>query len=114
MLARCSGDNYFPMINALFAQQSQWARAERPSVQLFQIAKLAGFTEESFNACFQDNELLQNIRKVRATGQNDFNVRSTPTLLMARVMPAICLRTKWVCLLRPRANAKPIKHYFLQ
>lgn len=82
MLARCSGDNYFPMINTLFAQQSQWARAERPSAQLFQIAKLAGFTEESFNQCFQDNELLQNIRKVRATGQNDYKVDSTPTFFI--------------------------------
>lgn len=82
MLARCSGDNYFPMINTLFAQQSQWARSERPSVQLFQIAKLAGFTEETFNACFKDNELLQNIRKVRGAGQNDFKVDSTPTFFI--------------------------------
>lgn len=82
MLARCSGDNYFPMINTLFAQQSSWARAERPSQQLFNVAKLAGFTEETFNACFQDNDLLTNIRNVRTEGAETYGVDSTPTFFI--------------------------------
>ena len=62
MLARCSGDNYFPMVDVLFKQQMQWAGVENAKDALLQIAKLAGFTQEKFEACLTDQKLLEDVK----------------------------------------------------
>ncbi|MCA0277710.1 MAG: DsbA family protein [Proteobacteria bacterium] len=82
MLARCSKDNYFPMVDVLFKQQSNWAASQNPKDALLQISKLAGFTQESFEACLTDQKLLDDIRAVRARGEKDFKVDSTPTFFI--------------------------------
>jgi protein-disulfide isomerase len=82
MLARCSGDNYFPMIDVLFKQQMQWAGVENAKDALLQISKLAGFTQEKFEACLTDQKLLDDVRSVRSRGENDFGVKSTPTFFI--------------------------------
>ncbi|PCH50260.1 MAG: disulfide bond formation protein DsbA [Hyphomicrobiales bacterium] len=79
MLARCAPKEfYFPMVDVLFKQQSQWSRAADPRPPLLQIAKLAGFTQESFEACLKNQEILDNINKVKNTAANQFGVNSTP------------------------------------
>jgi protein-disulfide isomerase len=82
MLARCSGDNYFPMVDVLFKQQAQWAGVENAKDALLQIAKLAGFTQEKFDACLTDQKLLEDVRSVRDRGDKDFGVDSTPTFFI--------------------------------
>ena len=82
MLARCSKDNYFPMVDVLFKQQQNWAASQNPKDALLQISKLAGFTQESFEACLTDQKLLDDIRAVRARGEKDFKVDSTPTFFI--------------------------------
>lgn len=82
MLARCSKDNYFPMVDVLFKQQSNWAASQNPKDALLQISKLAGFSQESFEACLTDQKLLDDIRAVRARGEKDFKVDSTPTFFI--------------------------------
>ena len=82
MLARCSKDNYFPMVDVLFKQQANWAASQNPKDALLQISKLAGFTQESFEACLTDQKLLDDIRAVRARGEKDFKVDSTPTFFI--------------------------------
>ncbi|MGF7008811.1 DsbA family protein [Aminobacter sp. BE322] len=82
MLARCSKDNYFPMVDVLFKQQQTWAASQNPKDALLQIARLAGFTQESFEACLTDQKLLDDIRAVRARGEKDFAVDSTPTFFI--------------------------------
>ncbi|PWK68135.1 DsbA family protein [Aminobacter sp. AP02] len=82
MLARCSKDNYFPMVDVLFKQQQSWAASQTPKDALLQISKLAGFTQESFEACLTDQKLLDDIRAVRARGEKDFKVDSTPTFFI--------------------------------
>jgi protein-disulfide isomerase len=82
MLARCAGDNYFPMIDVLFKQQQNWATAENAREALLQLAKLAGFTQEKFEQCLTDQKLLDEIRAVRARGSDEFKVDSTPTFFI--------------------------------
>lgn len=82
MLARCADDKYFPMVDVLFEQQSRWARAENASAELLSIAKLAGFTQESFEACLTDQQLLDDVRSVRSRGAEDFGVEATPTFFI--------------------------------
>ncbi len=82
MLARCAGDNYFPMVDVLFKQQDNWATAQNAKDALFQISKLAGFTQESFNACLTDQKLLDQVRAVQKRGAEEFKIDSTPTFFI--------------------------------
>jgi len=82
MLARCSGDNYFPMVDVLFRQQLQWAAVDNAKDALLQIARLAGFTQEKFEACLTDQKLLEEVRAVRDRGSKEFGVDSTPTFFI--------------------------------
>jgi protein-disulfide isomerase len=82
MLARCSNDNYFPMVDVLFKQQEVWASVENAKDALLQISKLAGFSQESFEACLTDQKLLDDVRAVRKQGEEEFKVDSTPTFFI--------------------------------
>jgi protein-disulfide isomerase len=82
MLARCSNEKYFPMIDVLFKQQQTWARAEDAQAALLQISRLAGFSQESFTACLTNQKLLDDIRAVRTRGAEEFKVDSTPTFII--------------------------------
>ena len=82
MLARCSDDKYFAMTDVLFKQQSNWAFVDNAREALLQISRLAGFSQESFEACLTDQKLLDDVRAVRTRGANDFGVDSTPTFFI--------------------------------
>jgi protein-disulfide isomerase len=82
MLARCSNDNYFAMVDVLFQQQENWARNENARAALLQLAKLAGFSQESFEACLTDQKLLTDVRAVKTRGEKEFGVESTPTFFI--------------------------------
>jgi len=82
MLARCSQDKYFAMVDVLFHQQDNWARANDAKTALLQLSKLAGFTQESFEACLTDQKLLDQIRAVKNRGEKDFGVDATPTFFI--------------------------------
>ncbi|MEM0900531.1 MAG: DsbA family protein [Pseudomonadota bacterium] len=83
MLARCApNDAHFPMMDALFSQQRTWAFADNARTPLENIAKLAGFTQESFEACLTDQQLLNDVNAVKSRGETEFGVRSTPTFFV--------------------------------
>ncbi|MBP2235366.1 protein-disulfide isomerase [Sinorhizobium kostiense] len=83
MLARCAPEGqYFPMISMLFKQQEQWAAAENGREALLQMSKLAGFTQESFEACLTNQKLLDDVNAVMQRGAKEFGVQSTPTFFV--------------------------------
>ena len=82
MLARCAKDNYFPMVDVLFKQQANWVGVSNTKDALLQISKLAGFTQESFEACLTDQKLLDDVRSVQKRGASEFKVDSTPTFFV--------------------------------
>ena len=82
MLAECSGEEkYFTMIDILFEKQSVWARGKVVD-ELFKIAKLAGFTQESFQSCLQNQELLDNVLSIQNKAAEDYGVDATPTFFI--------------------------------
>ena len=85
MLARCAGKDdkskYYAMVDTLFRQQRQWA-VEKPIPPLLAIAKQAGFTEKSFDACLANQKVLDGIESVRQRAVNQFKVQSTPTFFI--------------------------------
>ncbi|MEQ1942183.1 thioredoxin domain-containing protein [Mesorhizobium sp. VNQ89] len=82
MLARCSKDNYYAMVDVLFKQQRNWASVENAKDALLQISRLAGFSQESFEACLTDQKLLDDVRAVQKRGAEEFKVDSTPTFFI--------------------------------
>jgi protein-disulfide isomerase len=84
MLARCAGgDKTFPLIEVLFAKQAEWAFVEgNPVPKLFEIAKQAGFTQESFDKCLTDQKLLDEITGGRTRASDVFGVSATPTFFV--------------------------------
>lgn len=84
MLARCAGgDKTFPMIETLFEKQADWAFTQgNPVPKLFDIAKQAGFTQESFDKCLTDQKLLDSITNGRKRASETFGVNATPTFFI--------------------------------
>ena len=83
MLARCAPEGqYFPLVSALFKSQITWATADDVRGALLQMSKLAGFTQESFQACLTNQKLLDDVIKVREAGGTEFGVNSTPTFFI--------------------------------
>ena len=84
MLARCTGkDKAFPLIEVLFEKQKEWAFGEgNPVPRLFEIAKQAGFTQESFDKCLTDQKLLDDITAGRTRAADVFGVSATPTFFI--------------------------------
>jgi protein-disulfide isomerase len=85
MLARCAGETdktrYFAMIDTMFHQQRTWA-VEKPLAPLFALAKQAGFTQETFDACLSNQKVLDGIESIRQRAVNQFKVESTPTFFI--------------------------------
>jgi protein-disulfide isomerase len=82
MLARCvDKDKYFDFVNALFHTQDKWV-VQKPIEPLLEIAKQAGFTKETFDACLKNQKLLDNIEAQRNQATEKFGVNSTPTFFI--------------------------------
>jgi len=82
MLARCADkEQFFPLIETLFQQQSKWA-VEKPIPQLLAIARQAGFSEEKFKACLSDQKMLDAMQAEQKRATDKFQVNSTPTLFV--------------------------------
>jgi protein-disulfide isomerase len=83
MLARCAGkDKYYPMVDLLFDKQANWAFTDKPLDALLQLAKQAGFTQESFEACLKDQKTYDAVNWVKDRGAEKFGVNATPTFFI--------------------------------
>ena len=85
MLARCAAkddsEKYFAFIDTMFRQQRQWA-IEKPIPPLLAIAKQAGLTEQTFNACLANQQMLDGIESIRQRAIDKFKVQSTPAFFI--------------------------------
>ena len=87
MLSRCAGGSdvakSYDLTAILFEKQDDWAFVKgNPVPKLFEIAKQAGFTQESFDKCLTDQKLLEQITAGRERGSNKFGVNSTPAFFI--------------------------------
>ena len=84
MLARCApADKTYPMIEMLFQTQSEWAYVQgNPVPKLFEMAKQAGFTQDTFDKCLTNQKLLDQVNAQRARGADQFGVSATPTFFI--------------------------------
>jgi protein-disulfide isomerase len=82
MLARCAGaDKFLPMVDTLFEKQREWV-VQKPLEPLMTIAKQAGFTKESFDACLTNQKVEDGVKWVRERAAEKFGVSGTPTFFI--------------------------------
>lgn len=84
MLVQClGGDKRINMIEAFYAKQADWAFTNgNPVPKLFDMAKQAGFTQESFDKCLKDQALLDKLEADRNHTSEAFGISSTPTFFV--------------------------------
>ena len=83
MMARCAPEaRYFPLVDVLFQQQRNWAGSEKPLEELLAIARQAGFTQESFEACLKNQSVYDGLNEAKKRGAEKFGVNSTPTFFI--------------------------------
>lgn len=82
-LARCAApERYYPLLDILFKQQPQWSRAADPTAALSQIAKFAGLSQATIDACLADKQLADGIIKSRMDAEKIYKVDSTPAFIV--------------------------------
>jgi protein-disulfide isomerase len=83
MLARCvPEERYFAMLDVLFRSQREWATAEDPVAALAQIGRTAGLDQPTVDACLNDTAMRDRIVAEIQAAQNEFQIESTPTLII--------------------------------
>ncbi|HEY1736563.1 MAG TPA: DsbA family protein [Methylovirgula sp.] len=83
MLARCAGDDKrYLMIDLLFDKQKDWAFADKPLEALSALVKQTGMSEETFNACVNNQALYDQVNQVRDYAAKKFNIDATPTFFV--------------------------------
>ncbi|WP_435641716.1 DsbA family protein [Micavibrio aeruginosavorus] len=82
MIARCMpGERYFTFLGLLFKTQEQWAFSQDPTKVLRQSAKLAGMSDETFDACLANDKLKQHIADTMQKKADKYQVSSTPSFI---------------------------------
>jgi protein-disulfide isomerase len=85
-LARCLPKaKYFPFMDQLFHSQQQWDPefgVQDVRGALLQQARIAGMSEEQFNACTTDTKEEAMINQVASDGQARYNITGTPTMVV--------------------------------
>jgi len=77
-----SAERYYAVVDALFAQQRTWASAQNVEQSLFDVARQAGFSRESFQACLTNQKLYEAVTQQGERAAKQFEVRSTPTFFV--------------------------------
>ena len=79
-LARCAPeDRGKKMIELMYKNQLEWARAAAPIEPLKQYAALSGMSSADVDACLKNEALLKEIKDIQTKATTLYGVQSTPT-----------------------------------
>jgi protein-disulfide isomerase len=82
MVARCAGpDRFFAFLKLLFSKQAKWATINDTG-KLVSVAKLGGMTEDTVKQCLENESVKKLVLDMRMTGEREYKVTSTPTLVV--------------------------------
>ncbi len=82
MVARCSGDNYFGTIEALFKAQTSWANATDYKAGIKNVVAGLGITSAVVDTCLASSDLRSGVLAMQQTGQSGYGVSGTPTFII--------------------------------
>jgi protein-disulfide isomerase len=82
MVARCAGDNYFTVLDALFSAQVSWAYAADYTAGIKKVVAPLGMTSNDVDACAATTALRDGVLAIKSGGSTQFGVNGTPTFLI--------------------------------
>ena len=75
-------ESYYPLVDRLLSEQSEWRSAEDPLAALMKYARLVGVSEAEFTAAMRDRPLLEAIVAERQKATDDWRITSTPSFVV--------------------------------
>ena len=84
VLAKCAPkEKYFDFVKLILTTQKKWISNDEAFMEkLKNIGKLAGLSENKINACFKNEQIVDNILKTLSTAEKKYNIDSTPSLII--------------------------------
>jgi protein-disulfide isomerase len=82
MVARCAGDNFFTVLDALYRAQVSWASASDYKGALKKVVAPLGMTSALVDACVASSELRNGILSIKSAGTQAHGVNATPTFVI--------------------------------
>ena len=76
------GDKRDAVVDLLFQQQKNWAFVDKPLDGLSSVLKQTGLSDNSFKATLKDQQLYENVNKVRDRAAEKFGITATPTFFV--------------------------------
>lgn len=73
---------YFALIDVFFQQQRTWAFGGNPLEAVTAITRQAGITQAQFEACLNNQSILDALNATRERAASAFGVESTPTFFI--------------------------------
>jgi len=81
MVARCSGDKYFDLVDLLYRTQSSWAGSSDTKSALKKVVEAAGLSSALVDTCLASTDLRNGVQNIRSNGQSQYGVDATPTFI---------------------------------
>lgn len=83
MMARCAEPmRYFSFLEVLFQSQPNWSEAVNPLATLAMIGRLGGMSQQDFDSCLRNQELLEGINAGKDKAMVEFGIERTPTFII--------------------------------
>ena len=86
MVPLCAADErVYPILDLMLSRQDRWLHGENGREILNNLAALVrrtGLSRATFDACIQDQAVLNNVRAMRDVGLNEDNITATPTFIL--------------------------------
>lgn len=83
MMARCAEPKrYFGFLEALYQSQPNWSEAADPLATLAMIGRLGGMSQQDFDSCLRNQELLEGINAGKDKAMVEFGIERTPTFII--------------------------------
>ncbi len=82
MVARCSADKYFTVVDLLYASQATWAGASNVAAALKTAVAPAGVSGADVDACLARADIKAAIQAMRTQGTNDYGITGVPTFII--------------------------------
>jgi len=82
MVARCSGDRFFTVLERLYQTQATWTSGSDTTAGLKTAVGPVGMTAAEVDACLALLELRNGVLNMREGGQSQYAVSGTPTFII--------------------------------
>lgn len=83
LVAHCfKGDEYFKIMDALFAKQGQWMMSPNLQESLFEVVRPTGMSEAKMLACATNEMALKTLSRKRNIYVMKYRIAATPTLYL--------------------------------